>query len=128
MSAVLVTNIECALVKLKSETAPELIRYEFNQLPDNAYQFVFELSDGQFRKESASLRDVGDQKILSVSGSYGWIGDDGNDYEINYISDENGYKATGNHLPSITSSPIKTKPNLVLRISPALRNSLLGKR
>lgn len=56
----------------------------------------YTLSDGQTRTESAYYKDVGDTKILVVSGSYSFTGTDGKPYYVSYESDENGYRATVN--------------------------------
>lgn len=80
---------------LTKQTTPEVTRYEFEQLPDNAYRFIYELSDGQFREESGYFKKQGDERILVVSGSYGWKDTDGKQYRVFYVSDENGYRATG---------------------------------
>lgn len=35
-----------------------------------------------------------------VQGSYSYTGPDGKVYTVNYIADENGYRAEGAHLPT----------------------------
>lgn len=34
-----------------------------------------------------------------VQGQYSYVGDDGVTYTVNYIADENGYRAIGSHIP-----------------------------
>jgi hypothetical protein len=52
----------------------------------------FELSDGQTREESVSIKYVDDVPLNIVRGSYSFIGDDGKRYIVNYISDEQGHR------------------------------------
>lgn len=47
---------------------------------------------------------------LVVSGSYSFIGDDGQLYTIQYTADANGFQPMGDHLP--TSPPI---PDAILQ-------------
>ncbi len=75
---------------LKDET--KIISYNFENLPDNAYQFSFVLSDTQTREESGYFKYIGETPVLVVKGSYSFIGDDGQKYVVNYIADELGYR------------------------------------
>lgn len=45
-----------------------------------------------------------------MSGSFSYIGDDGQTYSISYTADENGYHPVGDHLP--TPPPI---PEAILK-------------
>lgn len=47
---------------------------------------------------------------IQVSGSYSYVGEDGQTYSVTYTADENGYHANGDHLP--TPPPI---PEAILR-------------
>jgi len=37
----------------------------------------------------------------NVQGQYSWTAPDGNVYTVSYVADENGYRATGDHLPTL---------------------------
>lgn len=53
----------------------------------------YETSDGQTREESAYFReDETLGRILTVRGSYSYIGDEGKQYIVRYTADENGYR------------------------------------
>lgn len=51
------------------------------------------------RQEEAELKDVGEEKALSVRGSVTWVAPDGQTYTLNYVADENGYQPEGDFLP-----------------------------
>lgn len=60
----------------------------------------FKTSDGSHREERAEVKNPGSKdESMIVQGSYTFIGTDGNTYTVNYIADENGYRASGDHLP-----------------------------
>lgn len=52
------------------------------------------------RQEQAQLKNVGtDHAALAVSGTISWVAADGQQYTLNYVADENGYRPEGAHLP-----------------------------
>lgn len=53
----------------------------------------FKLSDGQARSEKGVLSSIGNAQVYRVSGSYEFKGTDGKTYIVEYVADENGYKA-----------------------------------
>lgn len=47
----------------------------------------------------------------SIEGKFAFIGDDGKEYLVSYIADENGYQPVGEHLPTpppVPESVLKT--------------------
>ena len=69
------------------------------------YQYNYQLSDGQQKEESAELVKNGpkDEDVsLVVRGSFGWVDPETNQqYTINYVADENGFRPEGAHIPSV---------------------------
>ncbi|XP_043950678.1 cuticle protein CP14.6 isoform X2 [Drosophila biarmipes] len=62
----------------------------------------FETSDGISREERATLKNPGTpEEAISVQGSVNWVGPDGVHYKLNYLADENGFQAQGEHLPQV---------------------------
>lgn len=60
----------------------------------------YETSDGVARQEQAELKNVGtDHAALAVRGTISWVAADGQQYTLNYVADENGYRPEGAHLP-----------------------------
>jgi hypothetical protein len=116
-----VIAITCA--PLDNNVSPAVVRYEYEHLPDNAYRFVYELSDGQFKDEYGSFVDVDGKKVLFVTGSYGWTDENGKEFKVRYTSDENGFKASGDHLPD-TKTDVVGPP--LLQLSPSLIATLAG--
>ncbi|XP_016975771.1 endocuticle structural protein SgAbd-6 isoform X2 [Drosophila rhopaloa] len=62
----------------------------------------FETSDGISREEKATLKNPGTpEEAIAVQGSVSWVGPDGVHYKLNYLADENGFQAQGEHLPQV---------------------------
>ena len=61
----------------------------------------FEQSDGQKREETAVVNNLGSEnESISVTGSFSFVGDDGQTYTVTYIADENGFQPSAPHIPA----------------------------
>lgn len=69
----------------------------------NSFSFVrYEQSDGVSRSEEAVLKNVGtEQESIEVRGQVTWTAPDGQVFSLNFVSDENGYRPEGAHLPHL---------------------------
>nr|QGT33355.1 cuticular protein 2 [Microplitis mediator] len=74
--------------------------------PDGSYSWSYEAGNGIQAQEEGSLSASENSKdgALVVRGSYSYTGEDGVQYQIVYVADENGFQPQGAHLP--TSPPI----------------------
>lgn len=90
----------------------------------------YETSDGQKREETAQVFEIeGEEPSTVITGFYSYFGPDGVEYKVEYTADENGFTATGDHLPKVaedgnggldssTDEPVQLPQNAI--------NSLLG--
>lgn len=68
--------------------------------------YSFETENRISQQESGELRNAGtDNEAVAVQGSYSYAGPDGATYTVNYIADENGFRADGAHLPTAPPVP-----------------------
>lgn len=90
----------CVAAPLDDSANAQILRYENENIGIDGYKFAYETSDGVSRQEEAELKNAGSEnEAMSVRGSVTWTAPDGQVFTLNYIADENGYQATGDHLP-----------------------------
>ncbi|XP_058830081.1 cuticle protein CP14.6-like [Topomyia yanbarensis] len=91
-----------ALVALAAAQNPDaeaqILAQESVVNPDGSYQYKYETSNGIAAQESG----IGGQ---SATGSYSYTGQDGVQYSVNYVADENGFQPQGAHLPVDVPAP-----------------------
>ncbi|KZS06872.1 Cuticular protein 67Fb [Daphnia magna] len=86
----------------------EIISSNSEMNADGSYSFAFESEDGTKVQESGNQKQVGPkpEDIGTVSkGSYSFTTPDGVVLTVNWVADENGFQATGNHLPTPPPMP-----------------------
>lgn len=69
--------------------------------------------DDHYRQETGDLKRIGDAAVYVVTGTYGYVGADGEHHKVNYVADENGFRI----LPMVEIGD---------RIDINLKKSLLG--
>ncbi|CAG4919840.1 unnamed protein product [Colias eurytheme] len=78
----------------------QILRYENENIGVGPYNYAVETSNGISAQENGQLKNVGSEnEALEVRGQFSYTGPDGVVYTVTYISNENGFQATGAHLP-----------------------------
>ncbi|XP_066244843.1 pupal cuticle protein 20-like [Euwallacea similis] len=81
---------------------PQLRILRFNN--DNSgtgdYSFAFETENQIRQQEVGEQRVVGNEQATNVRGSYSYVTPEGQQVSVNYVADENGFRAEGDHLPT----------------------------
>lgn len=74
-----------------------------NNIGVDGYEYGYALSDGQNKKEEGQLINSGtESETIIVKGSYSWFDPSTNKrYTVNYVADENGFHAEGEHIPRV---------------------------
>ncbi|KAF9410353.1 hypothetical protein HW555_010532 [Spodoptera exigua] len=93
----------------------EILKYE-NEINEEGYHYAFETSDGTKAEQQGRVYPGAqpEEGSLTVSGSYSYVGDDGQTYTVTYTADENGYRAEGAHLPTPPPIPAEILKSLQL--------------
>ncbi|XP_047526720.1 endocuticle structural glycoprotein SgAbd-2-like [Vanessa atalanta] len=89
-----------------------IIRQNQEINPDGSYQYSYETGNGIAAQEQGYLKNAGikDAEAQVAQGSFSYTSPEGVPITVNYIADENGFRAEGAHLP--TPPPI---PESILR-------------
>ncbi|XP_037044866.1 endocuticle structural protein SgAbd-6-like [Bradysia coprophila] len=79
-----------------------VLKQSVDHVDPTGYKFEYEQSDGVSRSEEAIVKNVGtEQEALEVRGTITWTAPDGQVFTLNFVSDENGYRPEGAHLPHL---------------------------
>ncbi|KAJ8983211.1 hypothetical protein NQ317_016432, partial [Molorchus minor] len=72
---------------------------------DGSYRFEYQTENKISQQEEGHLENAGsNQESSVVHGSYSYEAPDGQTITVQYVADENGFRASGDHIP--TSPPI----------------------
>lgn len=70
--------------------------------PDGSYSYNYETGNGIQAQEDGHLNNVGtEQEALEARGSYSYIDNEGNTFQVTYVANENGFQPEGAHLPEV---------------------------
>lgn len=75
-----------------------IVQQSFDINPDGSYSFGYQSADGSNRQEVGGVKFSnipGVEPIISVQGSYSYPSSDGQQIDVQYTADENGYQPSG---------------------------------
>ncbi|XP_046665442.1 endocuticle structural glycoprotein SgAbd-3-like [Homalodisca vitripennis] len=74
---------------------------------DGNFNYGFETENGIASQANGYLKDVGtDNEALVITGSYSYLGEDGNPVVFTYTADENGYQPQSDLIPTPPPVPV----------------------
>ncbi|XP_047526936.1 endocuticle structural glycoprotein ABD-4-like [Vanessa atalanta] len=82
-----------------------IVRQDSEINGDGSYQYSFETGNGISADEKGEVKKVGDVDTLAVSGQFQYPSQDGQNIQLTYIADENGFQPQGAHLPTAPPVP-----------------------
>ncbi|XP_026486142.1 endocuticle structural glycoprotein SgAbd-2-like [Vanessa tameamea] len=84
-----------------------IIRQNQEINPDGSYQYSYETGNGIAAQEQGYLKNAGikDAEAQVAQGSFSYTSPEGVPITLNYIADENGFRAEGAHLPTPPPTP-----------------------
>lgn len=105
--------------KLKIHKMIPILRYILKDDNYGKYHLETASADGSLLEQEGHLKDLGDAEgpVQVTSGSFSFIGDDGKTYTVRFTADENGFQATGDHLPTPPPIPEEIRKSLIEALS-----------
>lgn len=95
---------------------------------DGSFQYSYTTGDGQAAQAQGYVKNPGNKDLEAqvVQGSYSYTSPEGLPITVNYIADENGFRAEGAHLPTPPPIPeaIAKSLQLIAKTQPATQNNL----
>lgn len=78
---------------------------------DGSYQYGFEAANGIQQHEQGYVKNAGqkEHEIQVAEGFYSYTDEHGHQIGVHYVADENGFRATGDHLPTPPPMPAALK-------------------
>ncbi|KAJ1529680.1 hypothetical protein ONE63_006436 [Megalurothrips usitatus] len=80
--------------------------------PSGPYKLAYSTENGIQVQEEGSLIAGAEGGVIAAQGSYSYTGPDGVQYTVNYIADDNGFRASGDHLPTPPPIPAEILKSL----------------
>ncbi|CAG7731467.1 unnamed protein product [Allacma fusca] len=98
------------------EPVHQIVRHNLESDHQGKYSLDMETSHGIKQSEQGQLRDVSASEgpVGVKTGSYSYTGPDKKVYTVNWVADENGFRATGDHLPTSPPIPEAIKASLLI--------------
>ncbi|KAL4707623.1 hypothetical protein ACJJTC_014728 [Scirpophaga incertulas] len=87
-------------VPVSDPRSATVVRYNFDNIGVEGYNFDVETSDGKSAQEQGQLKNVGSEnEAIEVRGQFSYTAPDGVVYTVTYVANENGFQPQGAHLP-----------------------------
>ncbi|CAG9835747.1 unnamed protein product [Diabrotica balteata] len=83
---------------------------------EGSYRFAYETDNNILHEEEGHQETFGAEQGNVVHGSYTYQSPEGQTFTVNYIADENGFRATGDHLPVAPPVPEAIQKSLNLNV------------
>lgn len=79
-----------------------IIKSDDQRGKDGSYAFAYETGNGISAHEQGYTKNAGhkEHETQVAEGYYSYVGKDGKKITVHYSADENGFRATGDHLPT----------------------------
>lgn len=93
-------NANGGISSYQSHPPSNILRYNNQNRGDGNYRFDYETENKISHNEVGRLENTGTNRESSVvKGDYSYVAPNGQTIAVNYIADENGFRASGDHIP-----------------------------
>ncbi|XP_054738362.1 endocuticle structural glycoprotein ABD-4 [Anastrepha obliqua] len=99
----------------ESTTWIPILKYNKEQSEDGSYKTEYETGNNIVHEETGFLKDFSDTNpngVLVQHGQYSYQSPEGDVVNVQYTADENGFRATGDHIPTPPAIPEEIQKGL----------------
>ncbi|EDW09392.1 uncharacterized protein Dmoj_GI19063 [Drosophila mojavensis] len=91
-----------------------ILKYNKEQSEDGSYKTEYETGNNIIHEETGFLKDfdTNPNGVLVQHGQYSYQSPDGTHVNVQYTADENGFRATGDHIPTPPAIPEEIQKGL----------------
>ncbi|XP_067634210.1 endocuticle structural glycoprotein ABD-4 [Eurosta solidaginis] len=92
-----------------------ILKYNKEQSEDGSYKTEYETGNNIIHEETGFLKDFSEANpngVLVQHGQYSYQSPDGGYINVQYTADENGFRATGDHIPTPPAIPEEIQKGL----------------
>ncbi|KAL1513531.1 hypothetical protein ABEB36_002932 [Hypothenemus hampei] len=82
-----------------------IISQESDIQPDGTFKWSFETGDGTKAEQSGQPKQIEQETPVIVQGSASWTDNEGNQHQLTYTADENGYQPQSPDIPVAPEIP-----------------------
>ncbi|XP_032676864.1 endocuticle structural glycoprotein SgAbd-2-like isoform X2 [Odontomachus brunneus] len=83
-----------------------ILRQTQDSSPDGSYSYSYDTENGISVAEAGQPKNIGPNQIEAVRGQFSYTAPDGTPIQVVYTADENGFLASGAHLPTPPPIPV----------------------
>ena len=88
-----------ALPQRPRDRDASVLRQHFTMVDDGQFEYGFETSNGIVVDAAGGNRQIGDSAGMAMHGSYSYTSPEGEEVSIDWVADDMGFRATGDHVP-----------------------------
>lgn len=92
-----------------------ILKYNKEQSEDGSYKTEYETGNNIIHEETGFLKDFSETNpngVLVQHGQYSYQSPEGDTVNVQYTADENGFRATGDHIPTPPAIPEEIQKGL----------------
>ncbi|XP_052741401.1 larval cuticle protein LCP-17-like isoform X2 [Bicyclus anynana] len=110
---VVLALVACAAADVPHVLSPDyespIVKSTYEISPDgNAFQYAYETGNQISAQAAGAFINTAEGPALEVKGAYDYIAPDGTPVHTTYVANDQGYVATGSHIPSVPEAIVRS--------------------
>ncbi|CAH1961242.1 unnamed protein product [Acanthoscelides obtectus] len=85
--------------------AAQILRLESDIDPEGNFHYAYDTENGISANEEGTYKQLGETGAVVAQGGFSFQSPEGEQVQVQYVADENGYQPVGSHLPTAPPVP-----------------------